>query len=238
MRSEQSGRRSRSEGPLGAPILGHTITGSGVRYDVSGDTAIKGDPSGFYVAALFAFFTGDSSSYIAHNRAGSTDGWRLWLSAASTLSFSQTDGGGVLRNSPTYTITPIIGKVISAVGVYDSAKARLYVNGMQLGDGTSLTGYTEPTDTTCAFHIGLGAAGQNSVFFGCLGGAGIPSAANIAAWSEGCKAARTLVTMPGVAPEHLWKPLDPPANIADGVGSTTLTKIGTPVAVTLRQWGY
>lgn len=233
------GRRGGARGGGGAPglpILGHSLVGVGNRYVSAAGAGILGNAAGFYVAGLVAFMATAAANYVARNHAASTDGWRLWVGSTGLLTFGQTNGATALILSPTFDISSLLGRVLAVCGVYTSTHVRLYVNGAQVGSGTAITGYTGPTGAAVT-ALGFGTA-QNSVSMGVLGGDGVPSDANIAAWSVACKAARGLATMPGVAPQHSWTPLAAVANIADGVGSDTLTKVGTPVAVTLRQWGY
>ena len=228
-----SGTTQRNNG-----MLGNVLAGTSNYFASAASQGIRGSASGFYVASLMMINTGQANNYCTHCTGG-TDGWNLYMPSSTTLVFTVASSLPALINSPAYTVTPTVGKIISVVGVYDfgALTIRLYVNGAEIGAGTAIVGYTAAAGATL-HKIGNSAGSPDLVTFGVLGGNGVPSAANIAAWSAACKATRSLATMPGAAPQHRWVPSNPVANMPDTVGSDTMTKNGTPPARSTNAWGY
>lgn len=66
---------------------------------------------------------------------GFSNAWSFFVDTSDNLTFRASGA-----SSPTHTLT--VGKTYVAVGTYDGANVRLYVNGAQAGSGTANTGYS------------------------------------------------------------------------------------------------
>lgn len=238
MRRAGSRRASRTSSQRSNATLGHAVSSTTNYYATAASSGVRGSATGFWATWLGVINAAATNNHL-FNCSNATEGWQINLNAPTNLWFLVADGTVAFRGTPNYNPAALIGKISHITGVHTGAgnTIRLYINGVEIGSGSACTGYTVPAGATLNRVAGLNAA-CDSVFMGGMGGLGVPSAAQILANAQACRAARRLVAMAGVAPDHMWVPLATVASIADSIGSDTMTKNGGPVLTYKSDWSY
>lgn len=163
--------------------------------------ASDGAGAGFYVThilrptALGAGYSYFGKLYLA--------GWSLGLAgAADTLTARIVDGTTATVTSPAYTVAT--NRVICVCAVHTGTHVRLYVQGVEVGSGTAITGYTPLSGVA---YIGASGGGATYVdWFGSGSGLGVPSAQNVADWYAAVRSTRRIQQMIGVAAGVVYQP--------------------------------
>lgn len=209
---------------------------------VAAPAGLRGHVDGFWVAALFTPNDLTNSEQLWRSYA-STSGARFFKASTTSLVFQVVAGDGTTTiSSPSYTMSAAdLGKVTGVVGVYDEAAGlvRLYVNRVEVGSGTAITGHTPASGVP--INIVAFTMHTSSVFHGVMGGDGTyPALADIQAWFDSTRGARALGTMPGATTDHRWQVTALSAPV-DSVGADNLSFVGTGkalVATTAPQFGW
>jgi hypothetical protein len=215
-------------------------------YTTAAGVGLRGHVSGFWAGAVIRInalvATGAAEIFTCYGAGGT--GWTLLGgSNYSALHFDILSGAGGQVASPSYTPTATdVGKLLALIGVYDqvAGKIRFYVEGSEVGSGTTIVGHT-PGGSTIPNMIGviLGTAfpAANATIFGVGGGDGfIPTLAEIQTQYAAIKTAGDFVAIPGKT-THFWSIKQDqagaiPATLTDRAGSTVMSKVGSPTLVT------
>jgi hypothetical protein len=208
-------------------------------------TGIAGDAAGFWKAVLFS---PDSQAVASASRtldskiAGTPNGYEFRTTGThSALVFSATSGAGGFISAPSFTLTAgHMGKDVLAVGVHTGSVLRLYVDAVESGSGTAITGYTASAN---AQRMGGRAINtqpaSDTVIYGCAGGHGVPSLAQVQQYFADVKAARALVAMAGVTTGGAWNVVSA-TSVVDSVAADNMTVTGTLTLVTrtTKAWSW
>lgn len=166
----------------------------------------------WYVGSLFlidAFPAGVDQSYFVMNFGGASGGHILYQIVSTQLTFLIVQPGGAFAVSPFYTMSSSeLHKIMSIVGVVDavSAKLRLYVNGIQIGTGETITGYLP--NAANPSRIGSNTADNAYKVYGAVYGTNPtpPTAQNVLDWHLACKSNRKVMPMGGGYPtDGMWR---------------------------------
>lgn len=226
------GRISGGGGSPKPPLYGLGNIDADTYLSLTAPGGVPGDVTGFYTTILFRSRSGAPGNYVMSWLTG-TGGW-AYIFSGSGIGFRVMNGSSVEVVSPQLAYSS--DEIFGFVGVYDTAKVRLYSQGSQVMDGTSITGYTPD-----AGGMFVGAAGESNGFLDFFGGSygvGIPNAANIAAWWAQTQTARRLADMPDHPSTYIWRPNSDGSNIISG--ASTLAKFGSgfaTLAIANPQWG-
>lgn len=224
--------------PIPAPMLALTDLKFG-SYCITATSGVgwPGSIGGFYLAALIQleqfidqqYFFGHWFPY----------GNLLYEPSAGYLAFICAKSGPTYVFSPFFEIpNSMLHKVISLVGVLDSValKVRLYVNGVEVGSGTSTDGYLPGDQYSYMYGQSTPPLEPNTnKIYGCVyGNNAVPSASDISTWHALCKTNRMVMEMPNVNNHGLWRiSEDSDVNgVSDLIGSADLSTVyGTPAVV-------
>lgn len=225
-----------AQNPWSVDIALDEETGSRVMYgigSIDNDTSLTtaapggtaGDAAGFGIGMLVRPLSFAAQAWAARRVVGSL-GWIHGQSTATLYRFACYDGASALVNSPTFDITAYANKVISIFGLHDGSLVRIFLNGVEVGAGTAITGYS-PAPAAATSFGGAGSTTPQFDFFGTIGVLGVPTAGNILEWHNRCRIARRCVDMPGVPGEHMWPARQSLAAPLDVIGSDNLSLAGS-----------
>jgi hypothetical protein len=165
--------------------------------------------------------------------------------------------GPVPVTTPTFTITAaMVGKLLDTVAVWDKAAGllRLYVNGVEVGSGTSSLGLAALPNATVGTAWGVRPAtaavpaDANDIFASEGGDGFTPSAAEIYAahWATRQRVRSAQVPFAGIAGKTTWRAQigaawDPPTSITAEVGGNMTMTAGAAsglalATLTAPQW--
>lgn len=195
-----------------------------------------GSIGGFFLAALIQLETFLDQQYLFGH--WFPYGNLLYQPSAGYIAFICADVGPTYVFSPFFTIpSSFLGKVFSIVGVLDpfAGKVRLYVNGAEVGSGTSTTGYIPGSQYS--YMYGQSTLpnpidpNTNKIYGAVYGNNAVPSAVNVQEWHRLCKRNRRVMEMPGVNNTGLWRINEDSGTtgVPDLIGSADLSTVyGTP----------
>ena len=250
------GRRHARTGyaPIGSDIrtamalIGATGFTTGDRYATTAPGGEAGVVGGFWAAALFKLSVQSGNRVITGTISG-TAGWSIDTAAGPPTAIVMTATNGVpgFVEAPRYTILPAdLGKIMMAVGVHDGSNVRLYVNRLEVGTGTAITGYTAGSGAQGIGARGAGGAFTGGTIFGVTAGRGTKTLAQIQAMFDDVKIARDILAS-GMNPTNGWSfkragGAVPPASVANlGSGTDAQTRVGTALTyevVSNPVWGW
>jgi len=198
-----------------------------------------GVDTGFYFGLLNYPRRSENGTSWFSRRVLNTSGYILRQLSGTTITFSCANNVGTFVNSPAWTV--VINQVTGILCVHDGSVLRLYVNRVEVGDGsgTAITGYTPS-----AVALGLGGAGGTTPqydFYGAVSGHGVPDLAAVQGWFDACKGARACRAVPGLTPSNLWNARTTLAGPLDSAGSSNLSLGGSGhvlVAERSPVWGW
>lgn len=201
----------------------------------TGGTA--GTAAGFWYAAwckVNSQTVGSATRYLVRPVSATSGGYIRCGGTNTNFSFLVYDNALSAIISPVYTMTSAdVGRHTLVVAVHDGSFLRLYVNGVEIGAGTAITGYSVPTATQ-RFGDGL----DGATIFGVAEGLGVPSLGEIQTLGSSIRASARMQGIPGKT-AHLWN-MEAPGTIADEQGSSNVTVVGSGLT-SLRHtaaWGW
>jgi hypothetical protein len=220
-------------------------------YETASPGGIAGVDTGFGVWGLIRVDSqavASATRRIFNRSSSSATGWFVRTGTTNaTLVFGAASGAGVGTTAPAYTITAgDVGKVIGFVGVHDGSNLRLYVNRVEVGSGTAITGYTPQSTATRigARNTGLEPA-DNITILGCAGGHGVPSLAEVQALFDLMKSSCDVRSISGKT-SSLWSAkrdfagTTAPATLDDKSGSEDMSRVGSALTASswVPSWGW
>jgi hypothetical protein len=213
-------------------------------YNTASGSGIAGAGAGFWTRAVVRVDSQAStaSRIITGRFSGAPGGWQLRCDGfCDSLYFRAVNGAATFIASPTFTVTAaMVGKLIDLWGVHDGSVLRTYVNGVETGSGTAITGYTAGA---AAHSIGARdnqtLQATNMTIFGVAGGVGVPSLAEIQAAYAAAKLAGDVTQVSGKT-DHLWSVSQQSKtavqnSLSDRVGADTATIFGATTGLTLQS---
>lgn len=204
----------------GAPSeLPSSVTGttnfSAANYLRTAAGAMQGAVAGFWSAFLYCVpsqAVASTQRVGACSRSLATGWWLRFDGNYSTANFQVwlADGTSVL--SPTATIAASdVGRVDLCVCVMTSTQVKLYRKRAEVGLGTAMGGVnyapaTGGSEYGCIGHYTTGALPFNAggIAYGAAYGTGVPTQAQVFAYFDAVKAARSVVAMAGVVNVSRW----------------------------------
>lgn len=225
-------------------FTGFTDTGADFLRTQVNDEGLVGSTS-FSVAVLFRLTSAADTAWLGATNNASGNGWSLYHNGTDWR-FRMDDGVGTDITSPT-TNAPAVGTTNLFVGVHDGTKLRLYLNGSEVGSGTSITGYTANSGVKQQIGIRLttnaGAFDTGDICGMCGSDSDAWSAAEISTLWDDTKAGYALATVAGKT-ERLWTAAgrtSVPDPVPDDVGSEDMEHIaggsGLSIVSFVPAWG-
>lgn len=196
---------------------------------------IAGVSTGFWFCWYGVVYTTGISCIVARGNNTGTAGWQLDILGSSALTLSVANGSGSGVNAPTKTLVASdLGIPCVIHGVHDGSSVRLYFNGVEVGSGTAITGYTALAAAMTVGVRGVPDVPSVTTAFGVVGGHAVATAADVLAHAQSILATGRIQPIQGKT-DHLWdvtRDTDAssdqtlvPAQILDRVGTDHLTAI-------------
>ena len=218
--------------------------GTGEFLQTASPGGIAGVNTGFWVYFVFARtdLTTNTNAHVFNRlNAAFSQGWTLAQSSGSNFVFACCSNTGVFIQSPAWTMTSPahVNKICRVVGVHTGSAVRIHANGAQVGATSAITGYTPFSGVTKIGHSSAhGGFPSTFTFYAAGGGAGVPSAADIAAWDAALVASDNMRTaMPNVPAEHSWV-LNSLGTAVDSPGTDDMSITGTLTLATAQPPVY
>lgn len=238
--SRRGGRRgARSASARPRPIYGVGSLDNDTSMNTATPGGIAGVDTGFTIAWFLRPLRSENGTNWSSRRSGTTAGWILRQTTATTILVSAASGAGAFVNSASYTLAPSIGQATMFHLVHTGAGSELlfYVNGAAAGAASAITGYT-PHSTAMTFGGG-GSTNPQFDYFGCVGGNVVLDAAGVLAHCAAVKAARAIVDLPGGS--NMWPARATLAAPTDTIGANNLSFAGSGhvlIAERSPVWGF
>lgn len=194
---------------------------------------IAGIVAGFHVVWYGIVYATTTGALFCRGYFGA--GWQI-LSVGGVVLFSAVDGASVGTNAPARTWSSgDFGIPCVIHGVHDGSKVRLYFNGVEVGTGTNITGFTPmATSTFIGVRSQLDNPASAASAFGAAGGHFVPTAVEIADNALAILASGRIQPIPNKT-QHIYdlsadiesNGLAMPSTVLDRIGTDHLTRTGT-----------
>lgn len=196
-----------------------------------------------YVGYLIALPVADTVPYIYGRTSSSiypTRGTAFCGIAANQVLWTIRTPSGATQTPAHAHVAGDVGKCHRYVLVHDGSAVRLYVNGVQVGAGTAVSGFTAPSADRIWLGYGWTWAGSNCEWLGCIGLTMTNSAlsgAQIATWDASVVSAGAVQHLNGSAltwdandwsGTGIWADKSATYGLSELTTNETVTTLGSP----------